>query len=98
MKNPKEIWGIVHRLLNPCDKTFEADTNKLKKYFNQTEKRPTTTEPHGNDDLKKLIGSFLDKNERFQLQTVSSEDFEQCLRLLRDDCSTGHDNIPAMFI
>ena len=53
---------------------------------------------HSNDELETLIGSFPDKNNGFQLQTVLYEDVEQCLRLLRNDCSTGYDNIPAMFV
>ena len=97
-KNSKEIWKIVHCILNPSEKTLEADTNELNKYFNQTGKRLTTTKPHSNDELKNLIGSFPDENNGFQQQTVSCDDVEQCLRLLRNDCSTGHDNIPAMFI
>ena len=53
---------------------------------------------NSNDELKNLLGSFPDKNNEFQLQTVSYEDVEQCLRLPRNDCSTGYDNIPAMSI
>ena len=97
-KNSKEIWKIVHRILNPSDKTLEADTNELNKYFNETGKRLTTTEPHSNDELENLIRSFPVKNNGFQLQTVSYEDVEQCLRLVRNDCSAGYDNTPAMFI
>ena len=97
-KNSKEIWKVVHRILNPSNKTIEADTNELNKYFNQTGKCLTTTQPHSNDELKNLIGSFPDKNTGFQLQTVSYEDVEQCLRLLQNDCSTGNGNIPAMSI
>ena len=67
-ENSKEIWKIVHRILNPSDKTLEADTNELNKCFNQT------TKPHSNDELKYLIGPFPDKNNGFQLQTVSYED------------------------
>ena len=77
--------------------TSEADTNELNKYFNQTGKLVTTTKPHSNDELKYHIGSFPDKNNGFQPQTVSYEDVEQCLRLLRNDCSTEYDNIPVMF-
>ena len=73
-KNSKKIWKIVYRILNPSDKTCEADTNELTKYFNQTGKRLTTTKPQGNDKLKYLIGSFPDKNNGFQLQTVLYED------------------------
>ena len=79
-------------------KTLEADTNELNKYFDETGKRLTTTEPHSNDEPENLIGSFPVKNIGFQLQTVSYEYVEQCLRLLQNDCSTGYDNIPAMFI
>ena len=32
------------------------------------------------------------------MQTVSYEDVEQYLRLLRNDCSTAYENIPAMLI
>ena len=90
-QNSKEIWKIVHRILNPSDKTLEADTNELNKCFNQTGKRLTTTEPHSNAELENHIGSY-------QLQTVLYEDVEQCLRPLRNDCSTGYDNILTMFI
>ena len=97
-KNSKEIWKIVHRILNPSDKTLEADTNELNKYFNQTGKLLTTTKPHSNDELKYLIRSFPDKNNGFQMQAVSYGDVAQCLRLLRNGCSTRYDNIPATFI
>ena len=75
-KNSKGIWKIVHRILNPSDKTLEADTNELNKYSNQTGKRLTTTKPHSNDELKYRFGSFPDKNNGFQLQTVSYEDVQ----------------------
>ena len=53
---------------------------------------------HSNDKLKNLIRSLQDKNNGLQQETVSYEDVEQYLRLLQNDCSTGHDKIPAMFI
>ena len=77
-KNSKEIWKIVHRILNPSDKTLEADTKELNNYFNQTGKR-LTKKQHSSDELKYLVGSFPDKNNGFQLQTVPYEDVEQCL-------------------
>ena len=86
-ENLKETWKIVHCVLNQSDKTLEADTNELNKYFNQTGKRLTTIKPHSNE-LKYLIGLFPHKNNGFQLQTVSYEDVEQCLRLPRSDMTT----------
>ena len=79
------------------NKTPKADTNELNKYFNQIGKR-LATEPHSNDELENLIGSFPNKINGFQQQTVSYEDAEQGLRLLRNDCSTRYENIPALFI
>ena len=38
-KNCKEIWKVVHRVLKPNDNTLNADTNKPKKYFNNTAAR-----------------------------------------------------------
>ena len=70
---------------------------RVKQIF-QAGKRLTTIKPQDSDELKNLIGSFPDKNNGFQLQTVSYEDVEQCLRLVRNDCSAGYDNTPAMFI
>ena len=97
-KNLKEIWEIVHCIVNPSDKTLKADTTELNKYFNQTGKHLTTTQPHSNDELENIIRSFPDKNNGFQLETVSYQNVEQCSRLLRNDCSTGYDNIQGMFI
>ena len=45
----KETWKIIHRILNPSNKTLEADTDELNKYFNQIGKCLTTTKPHSND-------------------------------------------------
>ena len=65
---------IIHLILNPSDKTLEADTNELNKYFNETGKRLTTTKLHSNDELKYLIRSFPGKNNGFQLQTAKLAD------------------------
>ena len=81
------LYSYKNIVLKPSDKTLEADTNELNKYFNQTGKRLTTIKPHSNE-LKYLIGSFPHKNNGFQLQTVSYEDVEQCLRLPRSDMTT----------
>ena len=86
----------------PCMEWAQLKTKKNKKkrvkQIFQTGKRLTTIKPHDSDELKNLIGSFPDKNNGVQLQTLSYEDVEQCLRLVGNDCFTGYDNIPATFI
>ena len=51
-KNTKEIWKIVHRILNFSEKTLNADTNELSKYFNQTATRLIATKIHSKGELE----------------------------------------------
>ena len=51
LKNTKEIWKIVHRVLNPSGKTPNAYTNELKKYFNET----ATSQPKLTTKMKSKI-------------------------------------------
>ena len=48
--------------------------------------------------LTSLIDSFNDKENAFQLQPATYENIEKCIKMIRNDCSTGYDHIPATFI
>ena len=39
LKNDKEIWKVIYRILKPSESTLKADTNELNKYYNVTAKR-----------------------------------------------------------
>ena len=49
-------------------------------------------------ELTSLIDSFNDKENVFQLQSVTYENIDKCIIMIRNDCSTGYDHIPASFI
>ena len=49
-------------------------------------------------ELTGLIDSFNHKENAFQLQPVTYENTEKCTKMIRNDCSTGYDHIPATFI
>ena len=49
-------------------------------------------------ELPSLIDSFNDKENAFQLQTVTYENIEKCINMIRNDCSTRYDHIPASLI
>ena len=50
-------------------------------------------------ELTSLVDSLKDKENAFQLQPVTYENIEKCIKMIRNDCSTGHDHImPASFI
>ena len=84
-------------ILKPNINTLKVDTNKLNKYFNTTTRLVSRKSIH-KKELTSLIDSFNDKENAFQLQPVTYENIEKCIRIVRNDCSTGYDNIPASFI
>ena len=49
-------------------------------------------------ELTSLIGSSNDQENAFQLQPVTYENIEKCIKMIQNDCSTGYDHIPASFI
>ena len=46
-------------------------------------------------ELTSLINSFTDKENVFLLQPVTYENIEKCIKIIRYDCSTGYDHVPA---
>ena len=97
-KNSKEIWKVVHRILKPNDNTLKVDTNKLNKYSNDTATRLVSRKSMSKKELTGLIDSFNDKENAFQLQQVTYENTERCIKMTRNDCSTGSYHILATFI
>ena len=39
-------------------------------------------------ELRSLIDSFYDKENAFQLQPVTYDNIEKCIKTIRNDCST----------
>ena len=69
-----------------------------KKYFNDTAARLASRKSMSKKKLTSLIDSFNDKENAFQLQPATYENIEKCIKMIRNDCSTGYDHIPATFI
>ena len=44
-KNTKDIWKIIHRILNPKSTTLKGNLNYINGFFNSTTTRVTTKEP-----------------------------------------------------
>ena len=43
-------------------------------------------------ELTGLIDSFNNKENAFQLQPVTCENIEKCIKMIRNDCSTEYDH------
>ena len=81
-KNSKEIWKVVHRILKPNDNTLKVDTNKLNKYSNDTATRLVSRKSMSKKELTGLIDSFNNKENAFQLQPVTYENIEKCIKMM----------------
>ena len=97
VKKTKEIWKIVHRILNPSEQPLNADTVKLNRYVDEPATRLISSKSHSRDEFKNLMKSLPEEN-KFQFYTVSCEDIALSLKLLRNNCSTRYGNISIMFI
>ena len=99
-RNPKEVWKTVHRLLDPPKKCINQNPENLNQYFTElasklknkkknvafVQTKLTTIIPEQESD-----GAFVIKHTTFtELNRFISE--------LRNDCSSGFDNIPVKFI
>ena len=99
-KNSKEIWKVIHRILNPNMSTLQADPSALNEFFNKTAERLVTQNATADDVILSHINSHTSRHDSFKLQkvTYSKGDVLKSLKSLRNGCSIGYNNIPVSFI
>ena len=98
-KRPKQVWRVIHRVLNPSTIPLRTDPDQLNKYFIATNERTLSTTPDATSDLLELAKSLPEHSERsFKLCHVTFEDVMKEIHYLRSDCSTGVDQIPVKFV
>ena len=93
-RNAKDIWKVIHRILNPKSTTLEGNVNDINKLFNSTATRVTGKEPVRTSDIYHSITSLPENSttEQFELQTTNSDEVLKIIKSLRNDCSTGYYN------
>ena len=64
-KNSKEIWKVIHRILNPNMSTLQTDPSALNEYFNKTAER-LVGQNAATDDVLSHINSLTSKPWQFQ--------------------------------
>ena len=93
---PKQVWKIIHQMLNPNLKNIVADTNTLKNHFIGNAEYLTGKHAAKQDELFNMVEiANYSSEDNFKLSCVSYEEVLREIRSLRDDCSTGPDNIPT---
>lgn len=97
-KRPKDVWSVIHRILNPSPTKITADPDTLNVHFNTTAKRLLNSNPKSESLLKSRIQSFEDTSNMLKFQPVTYHDITKAIQSIRKDCSTGYDTIPAKFL
>ena len=99
LKNKNNIWKVIHCVISLNPKTLKVDPEKLSEFefFNKTAERLVGKRNTDNASLRSYISSVKDKSNSFELRFVTATDVRKCIKVLRNDCSTGYDNIPVSF-
>lgn len=97
-KRPKEVWNIINKIIKPNHSKIDADPNELNNHFNTTAKRLLNCNAKSESFLKTLIDELPTQENEFQLQQVTYREVYTSIKSLRDDCSAGHDGLPAKYV
>ena len=83
---------------DPKTKLWHVERWHKQTYFNETATRLVSGKSINKKELTSLIDSFNAKENALPLQLITYENIEKCIKMIRNDCSTGYDHIPASFI
>lgn len=97
-KRPKEVWSTIHRILKPSPQKINADPETLNKHFNTTAERLLNSKPKSENLLHQLIERLPEPENPFTIAEVSYGDVRKAILSLRNDCSTGHDQLPSKYL
>lgn len=97
-KSSKTVWKTINKILHPNPKNANVDPEEVNKFFNDTATRTTGKMISSREDIDKLISNLAVNPDTFQLQPVTFNEVTKAIKSLRQDCSTGYDQIPAKFV
>ena len=97
-KRPKEVWSTIHRILQPSHQKIAADPNSLNNHFNTTAQRLLNSEHKSEQLLHDLIGCLPEHKNPFEIHEVGYDDVRKVILGLRNDCSTGTDQLPSKYL
>ena len=77
---------------------LQADPSAIIEFFNKTAERIVGQNATNDDVILSHIDSVTSSYDSFNLPEVTYNDVLKSLKTLRNNCSTGDDNIPVSFI
>ena len=98
-RNPKEVWETIHRILNPPKKCINQNPERLNEYFTELASKLINKENVAFDQTK--LATIIPEQESDGAFFTKYATFTEVIKFiseLRNDCSSGFDNIPVKFI
>ena len=97
-KKPKEVWSTIHRLLNPSNVNFKVDPTELNHHYTNmaTQLTGQVRKEHLSDTIQNLAEH--DQIIPPLLKHTNTSEVRKLILNLRNDCSTGSDQIPVKFL
>lgn len=96
---PKDVWRIIHRILKPNQQPLRHDPEKLNAFLASTAETTLTTQVRPHTSIYQLSENLPESSQsQFSLRMVSQCEVLQVLKSLRNDSSTGPNQIPVKFV
>ena len=98
-KKPKEVWDAANRIINPPKNLIRENTSDLNNYFTTLASNlfGKENEPLNESEILQLLNRVPDSNT-FTINYTTYNEVQKIILNLRNDCSSGHDNIPGKFL
>ena len=95
---PKEVWNTINSIFNPLPKPISIKPDTMNNYFVNIAKQTVEKDPVSPEDIETLITQMSTNSDGFKMLKVQYSDVVKELTCLRNDTSTGSDEIPTKFI
>ena len=98
-KNPKTVWNSIDRILNKQQKRINNEPSKMSNYFSNLAANLTNKE-NTESNFTTLLNNLPDENcdQSFHLNRTNCNEVYKIITNLKNDCSSGHDNIPVRYL
>ena len=98
-KKPKEVWDAANRIINPPKNRVRQNTSDLNNYFTTLASNLTGKdyESLNESEILQLLNRVPDCNA-FTINYTTYDEVQNIILNHRNDCSSGHDNIPVKFL
>ena len=98
-KKPKEVWRLIHRILNPTKSVINIQPSVLNAHYLSTAPRILGSQPTSTEEIQHLLRNFVTEvDQEFEFQPVTYDQVVKEIKNLRSDCSAGYDNLPVSLI